>query len=252
MKKLLLTLLVTIMLVNADDSREIKIDEEEGEPPLLTTAMFDDQVLDKNTLQVKGGKPWFIKFYAPWCGHCKKLAPTWKKLHEEHGDKYNIARVDCTTSETTEVCQQLLIRGYPSLILFTDGKMYPHRGRREMENLVEFAAGGYLNNKEEHIQEIPKRLEGFEKFKRDTKGFFTELSKAIDKATKKYGLDFIPLSIRLFVCLLFVVSPMIAVCAMLVMSDDEVPAAAPKKQNKVADAKVAPQKPAGGKREKLE
>tara|TARA_B110000305_G_C19144570_1_gene495162 strand:+ start:253 stop:387 length:135 start_codon:yes stop_codon:yes gene_type:complete len=44
-----------------------------------------------------------------------------------------------------------LIRGYPSLILFTDGKMYPHRGRREMENLVEFAAGGYLNNKEEHI-----------------------------------------------------------------------------------------------------
>ena len=147
---------------------------------MMTTAMFDEQVVDKLTLEVKGSKPWFIKFFAPWCGHCKKLAPTWKRLFEEHSDKYNIARVDCTSPEATEVCQQLLIRGYPSLILFANGKMYPHRGRREMENLLEFAAGGYLNNKEEHIQEIPKRLEGFEKFKRDTKGFFNELSKAID------------------------------------------------------------------------
>ena len=57
-----MTLLVTIMLVNADDSKEIKIDEEEGEPPMMTTAMFDEQVVDKLTLEVKGSKPWFIKF----------------------------------------------------------------------------------------------------------------------------------------------------------------------------------------------
>ena len=42
----------------------------------LTTDTFPATVFDGEKLV--GDKPWFIKFYAPWCGHCKKLAPIWE------------------------------------------------------------------------------------------------------------------------------------------------------------------------------
>lgn len=58
---------------------------------------------------------------APWCGHCKRLAPTWDKLSEEYAstEGVNVAKVDCT--EHRPLCQAQGVRGYPTLKLFKSG-----------------------------------------------------------------------------------------------------------------------------------
>ena len=57
-----------------------------------------------------------VKYYAPWCGHCKKLAPIWEELGTAFKDNANIviAKFDSTANEADGV----EVRGYPTLIFY--------------------------------------------------------------------------------------------------------------------------------------
>merc|ERR1719221_298171 len=51
---------------------------------------------------------WFVKFYAPWCTHCQRLAPIWEKLADRMATQESpvkIAEVDCTSSK--EICEKV-------------------------------------------------------------------------------------------------------------------------------------------------
>lgn len=57
-----------------------------------------------------------VKFYAPWCGHCKNLAPEYEKAAARLKDYVTLAEVDCTVEES--ICRDVGIKGYPTLKIY--------------------------------------------------------------------------------------------------------------------------------------
>jgi protein disulfide-isomerase-like protein len=80
--------------------------------------------------------------YAPWCGHCKRLAPTWAELAAGFAgsDSIGIASVDCTQHKT--VCDAAGVKGYPTLKVFHGGEAKEeYHGGRTLEALQEYVVG---------------------------------------------------------------------------------------------------------------
>ncbi|CDR94065.1 Thioredoxin family protein, putative [Babesia bigemina] len=86
--------------------------------------------------------PWFVKFYAPWCSHCRHMAPAWERLARELKGVVNVADLDATRSPN--VAKRFGIKGYPTLILIDKGRMYVYKGgERTTERLAAFATSEY-------------------------------------------------------------------------------------------------------------
>ena len=105
--------------------------------PELTGADFDD------VLQRKSGV-WLLDFYAPWCGHCKKLAPTWDEAADKaaaEGLAVHFAKMDCTARANSKVCERYNIKGFPSLrVISPKGKLLKsYRGGRDVEGIMTYA-----------------------------------------------------------------------------------------------------------------
>ncbi|KAI9265582.1 hypothetical protein BY458DRAFT_556652 [Sporodiniella umbellata] len=79
--------------------------------------------------------PWFIKFYAPWCGHCKNLAPEWVQVASRLRDKVNVGEVDC--SKHKALCKD--VTGLPTLKYFVHGQELTYNGERKADELTEYA-----------------------------------------------------------------------------------------------------------------
>jgi len=67
-----------------------------------------------------------IEFYAPWCGHCKKLAPEYVQAASElaqSNPNVKLAKVDCTVEK--DVCAKFEIKGFPTIKFFIKGSSTP-------------------------------------------------------------------------------------------------------------------------------
>jgi len=104
----------------------------------LTTEDFDSSVQNGTT------GPWFVKFYAPWCGHCQRLAPKWEQLAERLQGEVTVAQVDATVEK--ELAERWAVEGYPTLILVAESAGYVYEGARSVEALEAYARGGYAQD----------------------------------------------------------------------------------------------------------
>jgi protein disulfide-isomerase len=96
----------------------------------LTAETF--QKLVTNTMD-----PWFVKFYAPWCHHCKAMAPNWLEMSREMQGKLNVGQVNCDVEK--RLCKDARVQGYPTMMFFRGGERVEYDGLRGVGDLVTYA-----------------------------------------------------------------------------------------------------------------
>jgi len=82
-----------------------------------------------------------VMFYAPWCGHCKRMKPEFEKaasILEENDPPVNLVKVDCTESGK-DTCGKFGVSGYPTLKIFRGGELsQDYNGPREVNGIVKY------------------------------------------------------------------------------------------------------------------
>ncbi|XP_027170918.1 protein disulfide isomerase-like 2-3 [Coffea eugenioides] len=108
---------------------------EKSEPSVsveLNSHNFDDLVLKSKDL-------WIVEFFAPWCGHCKRLAPEWKKAANNLKGKVKLGHVDCDAEKS--LMSRFNVQGFPTILVFGADKdsPSPYEGARTASAIESFA-----------------------------------------------------------------------------------------------------------------
>lgn len=119
----------------------------------ITTANFKDKLAQNH---------WsFVDYYAPWCIHCVKLAPTWEAFAKTVHDKdihVKVFKVDCTKNDF--LCREQQIAGYPTLRVYkgNEAKHPDYYGKRTISTLLSWMET--MTNEHAHVQTRSHSEEG--------------------------------------------------------------------------------------------
>ncbi|CAN7998936.1 unnamed protein product, partial [Ixodes hexagonus] len=100
----------------------------------LDDSNFEELVLNSEDL-------WLVEFFAPWCGHCKNLAPHWEKAATELKGKVKLGAVDATVHQG--LASKYNVKGFPTIKFFPGGKKdassaEEYNGGRTADDIVQW------------------------------------------------------------------------------------------------------------------
>lgn len=98
----------------------------------LTPNNFDNRVKDSDGV-------WIVEFYAPWCGHCQRLAPEYQKAAKALKGIIGVGAIDCDVHK--QLCGQYSVQGFPTIKIFGANKNRPedYQGGRTANDIVQAA-----------------------------------------------------------------------------------------------------------------
>ncbi|VAI33009.1 unnamed protein product [Triticum turgidum subsp. durum] len=140
---------------------------EPNESVELNSSNFDELVVKSKDL-------WIVEFFAPWCGHCKKLAPEWKRAAKNLKGQVKLGHVDCDSDKS--LMSKYKVEGFPTILVFGADKEspFPYQGARAasaIESFVSFLPDILDSKAEGRNKYLELLLSVAEKFKKSPYSF---------------------------------------------------------------------------------
>lgn len=121
-----------------------------------------------------------VKFFAPWCGHCKKMAPDFIEAAAELKGKAVLVDLDATVEK--DLAKKYDVRGFPTLKLFSKGEVVSdYKGGRTKDAIIEYINRAMLPS----VTECDDS-DAVNKFVKDNAGKSIIFGAALDKLASEY------------------------------------------------------------------
>ena len=133
------------------------------------------------------GDALMLVFHAPWCGHCRQLAPVLDQFAaqaKENRIPVRVGKVDATAERA--LATRFHIRAYPTIFFLRDGKVYTYGGRRSAEAFAKFVQGGM--NEATPLSMLSSPLGPIGRMRGLVTGAGQRFMGASDSLEKEYGL----------------------------------------------------------------